>query len=96
MKNSELRYILGFPGCTVVKNPHANAGESKEVGLILRQKDTLEQKGVTHSRILTWKIPQTGNLEVYSPWDCKESDMTEHTQDILKTARLKVYPLSQE
>ena len=42
MKNSELRYILGFPGCTVVKNPHANAGESKEVGLILSQKDTLE------------------------------------------------------
>ena len=42
MKNSELRYILGFPGCTVVKNPHANAGESGEVGLILHQKDTLE------------------------------------------------------
>lgn len=23
MKTSELRYILGFPGCTVAKNPHA-------------------------------------------------------------------------
>ena len=33
----------------------------------------------THSSILAWKIPsaeEPGGL--YSPWGCKDSDMTEH------------------
>ena len=34
-------------------------------------KDTLEKGIVTHSCILTWRIPWTG---VYSLWGCKESD----------------------
>ena len=32
----------------------------------------------THSSVLAWRIPwteETGGL--YSPWSCKESDMTE-------------------
>ena len=29
----------------------------------------------THSSILAWEIPC---LTGYGPWDCKESDMTEH------------------
>ena len=36
-----------------------------------------------HSSILAWRIPGTvepGGL--YSPWSHKESDMTEHTQEI--------------
>lgn len=37
MKNSELGYILGFPG-----DIPANARESREVDLILCQKDMLE------------------------------------------------------
>ena len=32
----------------------------------------------THSSILAWKIPWTEELgRLYSPWDNKESDMTE-------------------
>ena len=32
----------------------------------------------THSSILAWKIPWTEMLgRLYSPWDNKESDMTE-------------------
>ena len=34
----------------------------------------------THSSILAWRIPwieEPGGL--FSPWDCKESDMTEAT-----------------
>ena len=32
----------------------------------------------THSCILAWRIPWTEEPhELYSPWDCKESDMTE-------------------
>ena len=31
----------------------------------------------THSSILAWKIPWTEKPVDYSPWDLKESDMTE-------------------
>ena len=31
-----------------------------------------------HSSILAWKIPWRERLVGYSPWGCKESDMTEH------------------
>ena len=31
----------------------------------------------THSSVLAWRIPQR-SLAGYSPWNCKESDMTEH------------------
>ena len=34
---------------------------------------------VTLSSILAWKIPWTEELAGYSPWGCKESDMTERT-----------------
>ena len=35
--------------------------------------DPLEKGMATHSGILAWEIPGKSN----SPWDCKESDMTE-------------------
>ena len=40
--------------------------------------DPLEESMATHSSILTWRIPWRefpGGL--YSPWGCKELDMTE-------------------
>ena len=30
-----------------------------------------------HSSILAWKIPWMESLAGYSPWGCKESDMTD-------------------
>ena len=36
----------------------------------------------THSSILAWESPWTGNLEGYSPGGLKESDMTEHTHTL--------------
>ena len=41
--------------------------------------DPLEKELATHSSILAWKIPWTEELGGYSPRDCKELDMTEHT-----------------
>ena len=40
---------------------------------------------VTHSSILAWKIPWTGEPGGLSPWGCKESGMTdrEHIQPVL-------------
>ena len=63
----------------MVKNPPANAGETgdtRDVGS--SQEDPLEQEMATHSSILAWEIPWTGEPgRPYSPWGCKESDVTE-------------------
>ena len=39
--------------------------------------DPLEEETTTHSSTLAWKIPWTECLVGYSPWGCKESDITE-------------------
>ena len=53
----------------------------------LSQQDPLEKGMTTHSSILAWKIPRTEEPG-YSPWDHKESDMTEQA----RTSRLSVRP----
>ena len=42
----------------------------------LGREDPLEKGMATHSSILAWRIPQR-SLVGYSPWGCKELDMTE-------------------
>ena len=42
----------------------------------LGQEDPLEEEMTTHSSILAWRIPWTESLAGYSPWGCKELDMT--------------------
>ena len=37
----------------------------------------LEKERTTNSNILAWRISWTEEPGGYSPWDCKESDMTE-------------------
>ena len=39
--------------------------------------DPLEEEMATHFSILAWRIPSTEEPADYSPWGCKESDMTE-------------------
>ena len=41
----------------MVKNPAANAGDARDVGLIPGREDPLEEEMATHSRCLAWKIP---------------------------------------
>ena len=43
----------------------------------LGQENALEEEMATHSRILDEKSYGQRSLADYSPWDCKESDMTE-------------------
>ena len=43
----------------MVKNPPANAGESRDKGSILCWEDPLEEGTVTHSSILAWRTPWT-------------------------------------
>ena len=43
----------------VIKNLPANAGATKDAGLILGSGRSPEKEIATHSSILAWKIPQT-------------------------------------
>ena len=43
----------------MVKNPHANAGDSRDVDSIPRSGRPLEEEMATHSSILAWKTPWT-------------------------------------
>ena len=43
----------------MVKNPPANAGDSRDVDSIPRSRRPLEEEMATHSNILAWKIPWT-------------------------------------
>ena len=44
----------------VVKNSPANAGDPRDTGSILGWEDPLEKGMATHSSILAWRIPWTG------------------------------------
>ena len=57
----------------VVKNLPANAEEVQSMGW----EDSLEEGMATHFSIFAWRIPWTEKPGSYSPWDRKESDMTE-------------------
>ena len=43
----------------MVKNPPANAGDVRDVGLTQGGEDPLEEGMATHSSILAWRIPWT-------------------------------------
>ena len=73
---------LDFSGGSAVKNlPAIYETWVRSLG----REDSLEEGMATHSNILAWRIPWTEEPGGYSPWDCKESDMTE---------RLKIFQLS--
>ena len=43
----------------------------------VRSEDLLEEGMATYSSMVAWKISWTEEPVAYSPWDHKESDMTE-------------------
>ena len=47
------------PGGTVVKNPSANAGDTRNESSIPASVRSLEKEMITHSSILAWEIPWT-------------------------------------
>ena len=55
--------VLGFQGDIVVKNPPANAGDARDVGLIPGLGRTPGKEMATYSNILAWKIPWTEVLQ---------------------------------
>ena len=72
----------------VVKNPAANAGNTKDADSIPKSgRHPLEEGMATHSSILAWRIPwilgilgiPRGGWGTNSSQGCKEPDMTEVT-----------------
>ena len=61
----------------VVKNPPANAGDIRDVGLIPGAGRSLEEEMAIHSIILSWRIHGQRSLVCFSPWGHKGSDTTE-------------------
>ena len=63
-----LLLCMGFSGGSVVKNPPA----IQEMWIqSLGQEHPLEKEMATHSSILAWEIPWSGNLMGDSPWSRK-------------------------
>ena len=62
----------------LVKNPSANAGDTRDAGFIPGLEDPLEKEMATHSSVLPGKIPGMGEPGGL-PWGRTESDTTEVT-----------------
>ena len=56
---STLGHTGGFPGGSVVKNPPANSGDTRDVGLLPGSGRSLEEEMAIHTSILSWEIPWT-------------------------------------
>ena len=63
---------LGFTGGSVVKNPPANAGDTGSIPEPGRSSGKGNGNSLQYSR----KFQGQRGLEGYSPWGCKELDMT--------------------
>ena len=65
-KKNENCYLKrqGFQSGSVVKNPPANVGATKDLGSFLGWEDPLEKEMATHSSILAWKIAWRGAWQV--------------------------------
>ena len=51
--------FMGFQGGTMIEKLLANAGDTRDAGLIAFQEDPLEKQMAAHSSILVWRIPWT-------------------------------------
>ena len=77
-------HVLGFPGGAVVQNLPADAGGARDLGLI---PGLGRSPGVGNDNPLQYSCLERFHgqrcLMGCSPWDCKESDITEHARIVL-------------
>ena len=67
-----------FRGASLVSQRVKRLPTIQETSVLsLGWEDLLEKEIIAHSSTLAWKIPWTEKLVGYSPWGCKELDMTE-------------------
>ena len=73
-------FLIGlppFPGGASGKEPTCQCRTQETRVQSLGCEDPLEKEVATHSSILAWKVPWTGEPDGVSPWGRKESDTTE-------------------
>ena len=73
--NQLLYPSLDFPGDAVVQNPHANAGDARDVGLIPGLGRSPGEGNGNHSSILAWKILWTEESRRLLPMESQSSYM---------------------
>ena len=79
--------FYGFPGCSVVKNPPASAGDA---GSIPAWGRSPEEEMATHSSILAWEFPWTeepGGLQSMGSWRVGQDLGTKTTTKNLNVLR---------
>ena len=67
----------------VVKNLPANAGDTRDTGLIPGWEDPVEEGLATHSSILGWRIPwteETGGLQSMGHRELDMAEVIQHTR----------------
>ena len=72
----------GFLGGSMANNLSANAGDARDASSI-----PWSRKRHPTPLFLPGKFHGQRSLLGYSPWSCKESDMTEHTEKLLHSTR---------
>ena len=85
----EVKWAIG--SITMNKVSACNVGG---LGSTLGWEDTLEKEMATHSSILACKIHGRRRLVAYSPWGCKESDMTEQLHFFFTSVEVMEFQLS--
>ena len=61
MENIMFQDFGAFQVAIVVKNPPANAGDTRDLVWSLGREDPLEEGMATHTSILAWRISETGD-----------------------------------
>ena len=91
-------WIFKFPkGASLVAQMVKNLSAIQETQVQSKgREDTLEKGMATHSSILAWRIPWTEELVGYSPWVCKQLDMTEWLTLSLSKIEQKLFPKQQQ
>ena len=80
------RMKLGFPGGAVVKNLPANAGDAGDSGFYpWAGKIPWRRKCQSTPAFMPGKFHGQRGLVGYSPWGCKEPDMTERVHTMLSS-----------
>ena len=79
---------MGFPGGGEIKNLPANEKDARDVSSIPVGKIPWSRKWELTPVFLPRKFHGQRNLAGYSPWDCKESDMTKHVVHILILSKI--------
>ena len=78
----------------MVKNPPANAGDTRDAGSILGWEDPLEEGMATHSSILAWRIQRTEEPGRLQSMELQKSQTGLSNQTTLVLLGLKSIPSS--